>query len=69
MQKTDIAKKMARRSGVTQAEAADQLDRVVQQIVSNLRKGRDTKLPGLGKFSHAKDGSVIFKREGSGRNG
>ena len=69
MQKPDIAKRMARRSGVSPAEAADRLDRVVQQIVSNLRKGKGARLPGLGKFSYGRDGRVAFHREGGDHNG
>lgn len=50
MRKTQLTTRLARESGVTKAEAADQLDRVVHQIVTNLRKGRSAALPGLGKF-------------------
>jgi nucleoid DNA-binding protein len=51
MRKTLLTTTLARQSGVTRAEAADQLDRVVHQIVKNLRKGRPAALPGLGKFT------------------
>ena len=50
MKKPEIAKRMARQSGVSQAEAADRLDQVVHRILSNLRKGKETDVPGLGKF-------------------
>ena len=50
MKKSQIARRLARRSGVSQAEAADQLDRVVNQIVSSLRNGQSAPLPGLGRF-------------------
>jgi nucleoid DNA-binding protein len=50
MRKTQLAGQLARQSGVTKAEAADRLDRVVHQIVTNLRKGRVANLPGLGQF-------------------
>ena len=50
MKKPDLAKRLARRSGMTLGEAADQLDRAVDQIVRKLRQGREAKLPGLGKF-------------------
>ena len=55
---------MARRSGVSQAEAADRLDRLVHQILSDLRQGKEASLPGLGKFSHGPDGRLAFHREG-----
>jgi nucleoid DNA-binding protein len=54
MKKPDLAKRLARRSGLTVGEAADQLDRAVHQIVRKLRKGQEAKLPGLGKFSPEK---------------
>jgi nucleoid DNA-binding protein len=50
MRKIQLAGRLARQSGVTKAEAADRLDRVVHQIVTNLRKGRSATLPGLGQF-------------------
>jgi nucleoid DNA-binding protein len=50
MKKSEIAKRLARRAGVSKAEAADQLDRVVHDILSRLRRGQPAELPGLGKF-------------------
>jgi len=67
MRMPDIAKSMARRAGVTHAEGADQLDRVVYQILSNLRKGKPAALPGLGRFTHGADGKITFEREGRQR--
>jgi nucleoid DNA-binding protein len=64
MKKPEISKRMARQSGVSPAEAADRLDRVVHQILSDLRKGKPAPLPGLGKFTQAADGSIRFEREG-----
>lgn len=67
MKMPDIAKSMARRAGVTHAEGADRLDRVVHQILSNLRKGKPAALPGLGRFTHAADGRIVFEQEGRRR--
>jgi len=50
MRKTQLASRLARRSGVTRAEAADQLDHVVHKIISNLRSGKPAALLGLGHF-------------------
>ena len=50
MKKSQIARRLARRSGISRAEAADQLDRVVHEILSNLRSGQAAPLPGLGTF-------------------
>ncbi len=68
MKKPEIARKIARRAGVTPAEAADRVDRVVRQVLSRLRRGRDAELPGLGRFTHGSDGQFVFEREpGGGR--
>jgi nucleoid DNA-binding protein len=67
MKKQDIARRIARQSGLTSAVAADRVDGVVNQILSDLRRGcRKTVLPGLGTFSHDPDGHSLFEREGAG---
>ncbi len=63
MKKPDIAKQLARRSRVSQGEAADRLDVILQKIVSDLRMGREPALPGLGRFKHGPDGRVAFEPE------
>ena len=69
MKKPDIAKRMARQAGVSEAEAADRLDHVVHQILRNLRQGKEATLPGLGKFRPRPDGKVTFERQGGKRCG
>jgi len=66
MKMQDIARRIARQSGVSPAQAADRVEGVVNQILADLRRGRKTSLPGLGTFSRAKDGRARFKREGGG---
>jgi hypothetical protein len=63
MKKPGIAKRLARASGMTPAAAADELDRVVTNILTNLRKGCDTSVPGLGVFAPGPDGKLTFERE------
>ena len=63
MKKPDIAKRLARRTGVSPAEAADRLDRTVQQILANIRHGKESSLPGLGKFVGGPGGKIVFERE------
>jgi len=63
MKKVDIARRMAKAAGVSSGEAADQLDRVVRDILANLRQGKATALPGLGRFTHDPNGRVAFERE------
>ena len=63
MRKPELAKRLARRSGLSQAQAADRLDRVVYQILENLRRGQEAPLPGLGTFQIGQDGRIRFEQE------
>jgi len=67
MKKPDIAKRMARQSRTSVAQAADSLDLLVQEIVAGLRRGKTARLPGLGRFRVLPNGSLCFDREGSCR--
>jgi len=60
MKKSDIAQQIARETGVTPGEAADQLDDVVSSILKTLKKGRTANLPGLGRLRKDVRGSVKF---------
>lgn len=51
MKKSDLAQRLAERSKLTPAEAADRLDRVVHSILKKLRRGKGASLPGLGKIT------------------
>ncbi len=66
MKKADIAKRMARRAGVSPAEAADRLDNTVREIIADLKQGREPSLPGLGRLRHGRDGKVVFEPENGG---
>lgn len=61
MKNPEIAKRIARQSRVSQAEAADRLDGVVHQILSRLRAGEEILFLGLGKFIHGPDGKTAFE--------
>ncbi len=63
MKKADIAKRMARAAKVNSGEGADRLDRAVRDILANLRQGKETALPGLGRFTHGAGGEVVFLRD------
>ena len=58
-----MARRLARRSGVSAAQAADRLDRAVYQILEKLRRGQEAPLPGLGKFHIGPHGKIRFERE------
>lgn len=68
MRKQELAKRLARRSGVTPAEAADELDRMVHRIVAGLRRGERVALPGLGMFKPGRRWAFDFER-GAGKGG
>ena len=64
MKMREIARRMARRAGLSPAEGADELDRVVHQILTGLRRGKAAPLPGLGRFTRDAQGRIGFEREG-----
>ncbi|MDR3701411.1 MAG: HU family DNA-binding protein [Candidatus Sulfopaludibacter sp.] len=68
MKKADIARRMARAAKVSSGEAADRLDRAVRDILANLRQGKETALPGLGRFTHGAKGQVVFLQERGDRH-
>jgi len=63
MKKQELARAVARSTGVTRAEAADQVDRVVNEILQKLRNGQTARMPGFGEFSKRPDGTIEFLRE------
>ena len=63
MRKAEIARRMARHSNSSVAEAADCLDRAVNGLIRSLRRGKDARVPGLGTFSQGEDGRIAFQRE------
>lgn len=50
MKKAELAKRLAKESGISAAAAADQLDSVLTGILRRIRHGRSASLPGLGTF-------------------
>ena len=50
MKKEQLAQRLARESGITPAAAADQLDRILSDILKRVRHGESASLPGLGTF-------------------
>ena len=63
MKKPEIAKKMAKHCGNTPGQAADRLDLMVRDILDSARLGKETRLPGLGRFLPGADGRIAFERE------
>jgi nucleoid DNA-binding protein len=63
MRKRDIAKRLAEETGVTNGEAADQVDRLVNDVLQKLRDGQPAQLPGLGLFRRSPEGNIELVKE------
>jgi len=50
MKREDLARRLARETRQTRAEAQDQVDALVHRILRTLRAGKPVELPGLGKL-------------------
>ena len=50
MKKEQLARRLAKESHISTAAAADQVDRVVNEILKRVRGGQSACLPGLGTF-------------------
>jgi nucleoid DNA-binding protein len=61
MKKLALAELLAKQTNVSTGAAADDLDRVVHDILKNLRKGKPASVPGLGKFSLDKNSVIRFE--------
>ena len=62
MKKAQLAKQLAKESGITPAAAADQVDRIVVDILKRVRNGQSASLPGLGTFRPGRDKVFRFDR-------
>jgi len=68
MKQNQLAKRLAKESRITPAAAADQLDRIVHEILTRVRKGQSASLPGLGTFHSGDKGDFQFEQSpGAGR--
>jgi nucleoid DNA-binding protein len=69
MKTSEFTKRLAKKSKLSQAAAADQLDRVVNEILHRVRKGQPASLPGLGTFSLGQEGDSGFEPAPKARKG
>jgi len=51
MKKEQLAQRLAKEARITPAAAADQVDRILNDILKRVRKGQSALLPGLGTFA------------------
>jgi nucleoid DNA-binding protein len=62
MKKAQLAQRLAKESRITTAAAADQLDRMVSDILQRVRSGQTAALPGLGTFRPGHNPEFQFER-------
>ena len=62
MRKSDLAIRLARDSRLSPAQAADHLDRVVHDILTSLKQGKEASLPGLGRFLTDEKSGLHFEK-------
>ena len=60
MKRSELASRLARKRRITKAQAADQLDGVVHDILKKLRHGKNASLPGLGTWKPGVSPSFEF---------
>src|ERR1700738_4808706 len=60
MKKEQLARRLAKESHMTAAAAANQVDRVVNDLLKRVRKGQSASLPGLGTFRSGRDQDFQF---------
>ncbi len=54
MKKHALAARLARKTRLSRAAAADQLDGLIHDILADLKRGRSVSLPGLGTLTPGK---------------
>ena len=60
MKKDQLARQLARQSQIPTGAAADQVDRVVSDLLKRVRKGQSASLPGLGTFLAGREEDFQF---------
>ncbi len=68
MKTNDLAQRLARDTRVSKAAAADELSRVVHDIVQSLRRGVPVRLPGLGTFTPGRQPDFRFDAKPAARS-
>lgn len=54
MKRQELAKKLAKKTGLSDSAARNEVDELVHNILHKLRKGQHVKVPGVGKLLGAK---------------
>jgi nucleoid DNA-binding protein len=59
-----LVRRLAKHKKVSKAAAADELDRVIHDVLTRLRRGERVRIPGLGVFAGSKPAQ--FEAEANG---
>ena len=62
MKKEQVAKRLAKESHLTAGAAADQVDRILNNLQKRVRKGKSASLPGLGTFRSGSNQDFQFDK-------
>ena len=62
MKKQDITERLARKARLSHAAAADRLDRLIHDILAELKRGNPVSLPGLGTFTPGRKVNFQFDK-------
>ena len=60
MKKEQVARRLAKESRMSPGAAADQVDRILNDLLKHVRKGQSASLPGLGTFRSGRDQDFQF---------
>jgi len=63
MKKDQVTRRLAKESHVATAVAADQVDRIVSDLLMRVRRGESASLPGLGTFQSGSQREFQFDRD------
>lgn len=69
MKRKQLARVLAREQGMPAAQAQDQVDELVHDILERLRAGKPVRLPGLGKLMTRGEGSAAGTGQSSAGSG
>jgi len=63
MKQDQLARRLAKRANLSQGAAADQMGRLVSDLLERVRKGESAPLPGLGTFRPGRELNFQFEND------
>ncbi|HLG95032.1 MAG TPA: HU family DNA-binding protein [Bryobacteraceae bacterium] len=66
MKKEQVTRRLAKETHIPTAAAADQVDRIVSELLAKVRRGQSVSLPGLGTFQGGTQKEFQFEPETPG---